>query len=85
MTAMTKTTITRPSGGKEFLEDILTRCCDDPRRCAPTIRRLARYEKLAARKSRRDGRWYFSDPEGRLVSPETGLTDQETLQWLVRV
>ena len=46
------------------------------------IRRLARKDSLIAQKSRRDGLWYFCDQNRYLQSPETGLTDEEALDFL---
>jgi hypothetical protein len=80
---MRKKIIVRPDGKKEVPENILKQCEDNPRRYAPTLRRLARYESLIARKSRRDGKWYFSDHNNLLRSPEQGLDEVAALEWLL--
>jgi hypothetical protein len=46
------------------------------------IRRLARKDRLIARKSRCDGLWYLSDDTNYLQSPEQGLDDDEALDFL---
>ena len=46
------------------------------------IRRLARNQYLAARKSRSNGLWYISDMQNRLLTSEGGLDDGEVLEWL---
>lgn len=79
-----KTIVIRPDGSKEFTENILKRCQEDPRKYDPQIRRLARYENLVAMKSRKDGNWYFSDRNNSLQSPEQGMDDVEALEWLLQ-
>jgi len=49
---------------------------------AQTIRRLAAKDDLVARKSRKDGMWYFTDFNNFLKSPEQGLDDYEALDFL---
>jgi hypothetical protein len=49
---------------------------------AQKIRRLARREGLVATKSRRDAKWYFTDQHDWLKSPESGLDDEEALDFL---
>ncbi len=49
---------------------------------AQKIRRLAAKDDLIARKSRKDGKWYFSDFNNFLRSPEQGLDDHEALGFL---
>lgn len=51
---------------------------------AQKIRRLAAKNDLVARKSRKDGNWYFSDFNNYLRSPEQGLDDQEALAFLAQ-
>ncbi len=80
----TKPFVTRPDGRLEQPETILSRCRADPRRYGRHIRRLAGYDRLTARKSRRDGLWYIADATNRLVSPEQGLDDIEALEWLLQ-
>ena len=46
------------------------------------IRRLAAKHDLVARKSRKDGRWTFTDFNNTLRSPEQGLDDQKALEFL---
>lgn len=53
-------------------------------RYAPQIRQLARYDDLTAKTSRKDGKWYFSDLNNCLQSPEQGLDDVEALKWLLQ-
>lgn len=79
-----KKLLIRPNGKKEFTDDILKRCQEDPKRYAPQIRRLSRYDDLFAMKSRRDSNWYFSDTNNCLQSPEQGLDDVEALEWLLQ-
>lgn len=45
---------------------------------------FAGYDRLTARKSRRDGMWYIADARNFLVSPEQGLDDAEGLEWLLQ-
>jgi hypothetical protein len=78
-----KTQIRRPDGKLELSDDILQRCRADPRRYDWQIRRQARYDGLHPRKSRWDGRWYFSDQRNYLQSPKNGLTDAQALEWLL--
>jgi hypothetical protein len=49
---------------------------------AQKIRRLAAKQELAARKSRKDHKWRFTDHTNTLKSPEQGLDDQEALDFL---
>jgi hypothetical protein len=77
-----KEIIIRPDGMKEFVADILERCREDPRRYDAQIRRLARYDGLYPKKSRRDHKWYFADATNHLRSPENGLDDVQALEWL---
>ncbi len=79
-----KKMVLRPNGKKEVADDIVKRCEEDPRRYFPQIRRLARYDDLIAKKSRKDGRWYFTDYNNWLKSPEQGLADEEALKWLLQ-
>ncbi len=51
-------------------------------RMAQKIRRLAAKDDLIAHKSRKDGKWYFSDFNNFLQSPEQGLDDEEALNFL---
>jgi hypothetical protein len=51
-------------------------------RLAQRIRRLAAKDDLIAHKSRKDGKWYFSDFNNVLQSPEQGLDDDEALGFL---
>lgn len=76
--------VVRPDGKKELPTSILQRCEEDPRRYSPQIRRLARYDNLIAMKSRSDGRWYFSNTNNFLQSPQNGLSDLEALEWLLQ-
>ncbi len=46
------------------------------------IRRLAAKHDLVARKSRKDGRWRFTDFNNTLRSPEQGLDNEEALEYL---
>jgi len=46
------------------------------------IRRLAAKDDLVARKSRKDGRWRFTDFNNTLKSSEQGLDDQGALLFL---
>lgn len=46
------------------------------------IRRLAHHDGLAAMKTRRGGKWFFSDERNMLVSPEDGLDDEEAMDFL---
>ena len=46
------------------------------------IRRLAHRDGLVAKKSRRNGKWFFSDDHNMLVSPEDGLDDDEAMDFL---
>ena len=46
------------------------------------IRRLAARHDLVARKSRKDGRWRFTDFNNTLKSPEQGLDDHDALVFL---
>ena len=46
------------------------------------IRRLAAKHDLVARKSRKDGRWRFTDFNNTLKSPEQGLDDENALDFL---
>jgi hypothetical protein len=48
------------------------------------IRRLAHRDGLVAKKSRREGRWFFSDEHNMLVSPEEGLDDGEAIDFLTK-
>lgn len=50
---------------------------------AQKIRRSARRDGFVAKKSRRDGKWYFADHRNLLVSPESGLDDEEALEFLM--
>jgi hypothetical protein len=79
--ANVKAIIKRPDGYFEYAEDVLKRCQAVPGRYGPTIRRLARHAGLYAKK--RKGAWYFADHSNRLVSPEPGLTDGESLGFLL--
>lgn len=49
---------------------------------AQKIRRLAAKHDLVAHKSRKDGKWHFTDFNNTLRSPEQGLDDQEALDFL---
>jgi len=49
---------------------------------AQKIRRLAAKRDLVARKSRKDGRWRFTDFNNTLKSPEQGLDDEQALEFL---
>lgn len=49
---------------------------------AQRIRRLAAKYGIVAHKSRKDGKWYFSDFNNFLKSPEQGLDDDEALEFL---
>lgn len=51
-------------------------------RLAQKIRRLAAKDDLIAHKSRKDGKWYFSDFNNFLKSPGQGLNDEEALEFL---
>lgn len=55
---------------------------ESPVALAKRIRRLAKKDALLARKSRRDGKWYFADLRNRLMSPEHGLDDLEAVRFL---
>jgi hypothetical protein len=46
------------------------------------IRRLAAKNDLVARKSRKDGRWRFTDLNNTLKSPEQGFDDEQALAFL---
>jgi hypothetical protein len=37
---------------------------------------------MVAQKSRRDGRWYVANLRNWLLSPESGMTDAEALEFL---
>lgn len=78
-----KTYIIRRDGKKEFVADIVKRCRENATGYGPQIRRLARHQKLIAQKTRRDGKWYFADERSYLQSPESGLDDEEALEWLL--
>lgn len=73
----------RPDGGKEVADSILEKCKEKPERYYSQIRRLARYEGLIARKSRKDGMWYFSVHTNSLKSPVQGLDDLGALKYLL--
>jgi hypothetical protein len=85
--ANVKTTIRRPDGSFEYAKDIIKRCEADPERYDRTVRRLARYDGLIARKGRGNaigGLWYFVDQQTMgLVGPREPLSDQEALDWLL--
>ncbi len=49
---------------------------------AQKIRRLTAKDDLIARKSRKDGKWHFTDFNNTLRSPEQGLDDMEALELL---
>ncbi len=56
---------------------------NEDRRKADKIRRLARKAGLLAKKDRRPpGLWYFINHNNFLVSPETGLFDDEAVKFL---
>jgi hypothetical protein len=75
--------VIRPDGSKEVADSIVKRCKEEPERYYSQIRRLARYEDLIARKSRKDGKWYFSDHTNSLKSSVQGLDDLEALKYLL--
>jgi hypothetical protein len=75
--------VIRPDGGKEVADSILEKCKEKPERYYSQIRRLARYEGLIARKSRKDGMWYFSVHTNSLKSPVQGLDDLGALKYLL--
>ena len=81
---MLKSILVRPDGFKEFADGIIKWCKENPRRYYPTIRRLARYDGFVARKVRGNGLWYFADDLNILRSPETGLSDEEALGFLLQ-
>ena len=81
---MLKSIVVRPDGSKEFADGIIKWCKENPRRYDPTIRRLARYDGFVARKVRGNGLWYFADDLNILRSPETGLSDEEALEFLLQ-
>ena len=47
------------------------------------IRRLARQQNLVPRKSRKDGKWYFSSDTNKYI-PTSGMDDVEALSYLGR-
>lgn len=46
------------------------------------IRYHARLQNITAKKSRRDGLWYFSDERNWLISPEQGLGNDEAMKFI---
>jgi hypothetical protein len=80
---MLKSIVVRPDGSKEFADDIIKWCKENPRRYYPTIRRLARYDGFVARKVRGNGLWYFADDLNILRSPEKGVVGRGSVGVLV--
>jgi hypothetical protein len=48
------------------------------------IRRIARAHGWYAKKSRRNGLWYFADQDNMLLTSERGLDVQEAYEWLLQ-
>lgn len=55
---------------------------NEPIHRAQRIRRSAAKQELVARKSRKDGKWRFTDFNNILRLPEQGLDDHEALAFL---
>lgn len=55
---------------------------DHPNPDAGSIRHHAKKFGLAARKDRKDGKWYFFDVNNHLASAKDGLFDAEAAQFL---